>query len=230
MKKIIGILGGMGPGATADAFLKLIKNTPAKKDQEHIPVIMISMPNIPDRTDSILHNGPSPLPEMMKSLKILESSGATCIVMPCNTAHYWYELLKESTSLDFISIIDSACENIINDGATSVGVLATTATIETGLYQKRLGELGVKTYIPDAINQIEVMKSIREYKSGDFVSAVDTLIPVIKLMESKGIEKFVMGCTEIPLILSSMAEKSPEKFIDATDALIKKAIKWYYAQ
>ncbi|CDL80105.1 putative aspartate racemase (fragment) [Xenorhabdus cabanillasii JM26] len=96
MKKIIGILGGMGPAATE----KIIKNTPATCDQEHIPVITISFPDIPDRTENIL-SGESPLKQMVTALRILENAGAQCIIMPCNTAHYWYDELKAETKVPY---------------------------------------------------------------------------------------------------------------------------------
>ncbi|MBQ0369010.1 aspartate/glutamate racemase family protein, partial [Providencia rettgeri] len=134
MKKILGMLGGMGPGATADAFSKLINNTGAKKDQEHIPVIIVSIPDIPDRTENIIYSGPSPLPAMIEYLKILENAGVSCIIMPCNTAHFWYEDLIKETGIHFISIINAACNKILKDNVKKVALLATTATIQTKLY------------------------------------------------------------------------------------------------
>ena len=77
MEKIIGILGGMGPEATADLFFRIIKSTPAKRDQDHIRTLINSNPKIPDRTSSILHDGPSPLPEMIESGRVLERAGAS---------------------------------------------------------------------------------------------------------------------------------------------------------
>ncbi|EKT62467.1 aspartate/glutamate racemase family protein [Providencia burhodogranariea] len=227
MKKILGMLGGMGPGATADAFAKLIANTKASRDQEHIPIIIVSIPDIPDRTESLIYDGPSPLPAMIESLRILESAGVSCIIMPCNTAHYWYEELKKSVSIPFISIIDSACNKIIKENIKSVALLATTATIEAGLYQHKLAENNIKCLIPDDIEQYKIMKSIIAYKAGDFHSAQEIMLSCVSKLEEKGINKFVMGCTEIPLILKNISRQYPEKFIDATDELIKETINWY---
>ncbi len=91
MNNLIGILGGMGPGATVDAMQKLINNTPANKDQDHIPTIAVSIPDIPDRTQCILNHSASPLDKMVQYLKILENAGAECIIIPCNTAHFWFD-------------------------------------------------------------------------------------------------------------------------------------------
>ncbi|HHE6468036.1 TPA: aspartate/glutamate racemase family protein [Providencia rettgeri] len=227
MKKILGMLGGMGPGATADAFSKLINNTDAKKDQEHIPVIIVSIPDIPDRTENIIYNGQSPLPAMIASLKILENAGVSCIIMPCNTAHFWYEDLIKETGIHFISIINAACNKILKDNVKKVALLATTATIQTKLYQNKLSLHGVECIEPDEMNQYKIMQSIISYKSGDIRKAKELIYPYINQLKSIGINNFVMGCTEIPLILEDISKDSPEQFIDATEALINEAIDWY---
>ena len=227
MKKIIGMLGGMGPGATADAFSKLIANTHATKDQDHIPIIIVSIPDIPDRTENIIHHGPSPLPSMIQSLKLLEGAGVSCIIMPCNTAHYWYEDLKKAVDIHFISIIDAACNKIVSSGIKQVTLLATTATIYTKLYQEKLKKMGVECFIPDEINQYKIMQSIILFKSGDLISAKELIFPYINQLNSLGVNKFVMGCTEIPIILNELSIKSPDDFIDATEELIKETVNWY---
>lgn len=227
MKKILGMLGGMGPGATVDAFSKLVTNTQASKDQEHIPVIIVSIPDIPDRTENIIHHGPSPLPAMIDSLRILERAGVSCIIMPCNTAHYWYEDLKSSVNIHFISIIDTACNKIIEMGIKRIALLATTATIYTQLYQDKLKKHKIECIIPDEINQYKIMQSIISYKAGDLIKAKELIYPYIDQLKSLGINKFVMGCTEIPLILNELAGIYPNDFIDATEELIKETISWY---
>ena len=87
--KIIGIIGGMGPAATIDLYKKIVENTPAEKDQEHIHVIIDSYPQIEDRTEYILYGGKNPAPRLIESAKRLESAGADALIMPCNTAHYF---------------------------------------------------------------------------------------------------------------------------------------------
>ncbi len=227
MKKILGILGGMGPGATVDAFSKLVSNTQASKDQEHIPVIIVSIPDIPDRTENIIHHGPSPLPAMINSLHILERMGVSCVIIPCNTAHYWYEDLRNSVNMHFISIIDATCNKIIEMGVKRIALLATTATIYTQLYQNNLNKHEVECIVPDEINQYKIMQSIISYKAGNLIKAKELIYPYVEQLKSLGINKFVMGCTEIPLILNEQAEIYPDNFIDATEELIKEAINWY---
>ncbi|MBQ0329703.1 aspartate/glutamate racemase family protein, partial [Providencia rettgeri] len=153
--------------------------------------------------------------------------GVSCIIMPCNTAHYWYEDLKKEININFISIIDAACKKIIEDNVKKVALLATTATIHTKLYQEKLNVNNIECIVPDEVNQYKIMQSIILYKSGDLAKARELLYPYISQLKSRGIDKFVMGCTEIPLILEELSKNNPEDFIDATEALIKEAINWY---
>ncbi|MBC8951379.1 aspartate/glutamate racemase family protein [Xenorhabdus sp. PB62.4] len=226
MKKIIGILGGMGPAATLDAMEKIIKNTPATCDQEHIPVIAISFPDIPDRTASILSGGESPLNKMLAALRILEAAGARCIIMPCNTAHYWYDELKSSTEIHFLNMIEITCNKIVSEGINNVAILATTGTIKAGLYQSRLEKENINFVIPDDIQQGIIMESILVYKSGNEERAYQLLKPVIYQLKNIGVEWFIMGCSEIPVILKRDSNKV--EYIDATEELVRYAIAWSY--
>ncbi|MBD2792573.1 amino acid racemase [Xenorhabdus szentirmaii] len=226
MNKIIGILGGMGPVATIDTMEKIIKNTPAVCDQEHIPVIAVSFPDIPDRTANILTGGESPLNNMLVALKVLETAGAGCIIMPCNTAHYWYEKLKATTGIHFLNIIEITCNKIVNERINNIAILATTGTIKAGLYQDRLRKEKVDFVVPDDIQQKRVMESIFAYKSGDGERAYLLLESVITQLENMGVERFIMGCSEIPVILSHCDNK--DRYIDATEELVKRAVEWFY--
>ncbi|MFR5602049.1 MAG: aspartate/glutamate racemase family protein, partial [Lachnospiraceae bacterium] len=102
MDPIIGIIGGMGPLATCDLFDKMTRMTAATTDQEHVHIIIDSNTCIPDRTQAILHGGPSPVPEIKKSAKRLENMGASLLIMPCNTAHYFYDEICQDLSLPLL--------------------------------------------------------------------------------------------------------------------------------
>ncbi|ATA24548.1 aspartate racemase [Brenneria goodwinii] len=229
MNSLIGILGGMGPGATVDAMQKLIKNTPAYRDQDHIPMIAVSIPDIPDRTKCILDHSASPLEKMIQYMKILENAGAECIIIPCNTAHYWFNELKLHTHAEMISIIDATCEVIRDKKITNVGLLATTATVKANIYQDNISKSHIYCHTPTAAEQNLVMESIYTYKSGNALAAHNILAPVKDRMLQDGVEKIILGCTELPLILEGEIQKTPESYIDATDALIKKTVEWYFA-
>ena len=130
MKKTIGILGGMGPMATADLFRKIVACTDAAGDNDHIRVYIDSNASIPDRTAAILSGGEDPVPAMADALRHLELCGADCLVMPCNTAHYFLPRLAPLTKLPFLSMIEAAaraCRERFPGKAAAI--LATTGTL-----------------------------------------------------------------------------------------------------
>lgn len=225
MKKIIGILGGMGPAATVDVFNKFVESTKATKDQEHIPLLISSIPDIPDRTEAILNGGKDPFKKMAKYLKKLEDAGAKCIIMPCNTAHFWFDKLKAISKVEMISIIDSAIKELKIRGKKNIGILATYGTLETKLYQNALTENGFTLILSN--NQDNVMKSIYTFKAGDLKSAEDLMKEQAKSLFDKGAEVVILGCTEVPIILAKEAKNEPQKYLDATQALVNQAIIWY---
>lgn len=92
---MIGVLGGMGPAATVDFLAKLVRLTPAHRDQDHIPVVVVSDPRVPDRVGPIMQgHGPSPLDALCRAISTLEQAGAACIAIPCHTAHFWYDQMS----------------------------------------------------------------------------------------------------------------------------------------
>ena len=227
MNKAIGILGGMGPQATVDAMSKIIKNTPAHCDQEHIPVITVSIPDIPDRTKSIINQDNEPLKKMSEYLRILENADVGCIIIPCNTAHFWFDQLQQITHTKMISIIDATANFIQKSNAKEICILATSATISIELYQKKLSDNHIPFTIPESDVQQQIMQSIYKYKSGNVKESKEIMIDIIKLYDFNPDRKFLLACTEIPLILEDWIKENPELFIDATDVLIRNAIEWY---
>ncbi|OOF65578.1 aspartate/glutamate racemase family protein [Rodentibacter sp. Ppn85] len=227
MKNVIGILGGMGPAATADMFQKFIQFTPAHCDQEHIPLVISSIPDIPDRNSSILHGGESPLMAMDERIQGLERAGAKCILIACNTAHYWYDELKERCRVDMLNIVDSTINEIIKMGKTRIGILATDATLATRLYQAKLENQGLTCLIPEDNSQKSVMESIYLYKSGEIDKAEKLMLVQRDELIRCGAEVIILGCTEVPLILQKVIKDEPTLYEDSTAALVRAAIRWY---
>ena len=227
MKGLIGVLGGMGPAATVDLFNKFVTFTAAQRDQEHIPLIISSIPDIPDRTDALMHNGLSPLPVMRDYMHKLEDAGAECIVIPCNTAHYWFKELKDACHIDILSIIDTTVDEVRVCGKTRIGLLATDATLYMGLYQKGIESLGFNYITPDADGQKNVMKSIYSLKAGNVTHAQKLMEEQAENLFSRGAEILFLGCTEIPIILSQAVKDQPLRYIDSTASLVRAGIKWY---
>ena len=226
-KKTIGILGGMGPLATADLFQKIVLLTKADTDREHIRVYIDSNANIPDRTAAILSGGEDPVPEMSSALRHLEACGADCIIMPCNTAHYFLPRLQAMTEIPFLSILTAAAEACkAQFPGKTVGILATRGTLAADLYQKALAQAGVPYLIPDAPAQDALMRVIYDgVKAGKGPDSYRAdFLTVLEQMSAGGAEVFLLGCTELPLAAESLKITLPT--VDPTAELAKAAIRF----
>jgi len=206
-EKVIGILGGMGPEATLDLFGKIIANTPAATDQDHLRVVIDSNPKVPDRTAAILRGGESPVPAMKAAIKALKQAGADFVVIPCVSAHFFLDELRREAGLPILSMFDVAAEHIRLHYAhiRKIGMLATTGTLQGGRFRERLQESGIETLTPAGPDQERVMVSIYEIKGapgGRDRSAIAAEIRAIagRLIQG-GVQGVVAGCTEIPLVL-----------------------------
>ena len=148
-EKVIGILGGMGPEATLDCYSRIISNTPAKTDQEHLRVIIDSNPKVPDRTAAIVAGGESPVPILVAGCRSLQQAGADFIIIPCVSAHFFLDEIQQQIDLPILSIFDVVTETIISDHPQikTVGLMGTTGTINGGLFQKRLAVEGIKSIL-----------------------------------------------------------------------------------
>ena len=223
--KTIGIMGGMGPMATVDLMKKIILATPASKDQEHIPMLVDNNSQIPDRTKAIMGQGASPAPEMVKTAKRLMMAGADFIIIACNTAHYFLPEILPQISIPVLSIIDVTTNSALEKGFKSVGLLATTGTVSTGLYQKKLEASGLQCITPSADKQHllddMIYQGVKANNENYDTRAVKELLAE---MQNAGAEAFILGCTEVPVAVSMY--KLQGEFIDATDELAKAAIKF----
>lgn len=228
MNKKLGILGGMGPLATVEFMLKIISQTPAHNDQEHIPMIVSSVPQIPDRTAFIMGHGEDPYPELKHSFEQLEQSGAECIVIPCNTAHYWYPQLRATSHVHTISIIDSVVQETQIRKHKMVGLLATTATMKTRMYQQKLNQYDIDVIETDDLQQQAVMQGIYEVKAGNVERGKALMLPVFEAMLAQGADAVIFGCTEIPVALAEQNMQSPQHCLDSLEILAKHCIEWSY--
>lgn len=218
---VVGILGGMGPEATCDLFMKIIRNTPAQKDQDHLRVIIDSNPKIPDRTAYILGHGQDPRPLLIETAKNVEKAGASFIAIPCNTAHYFHKDIQENVSIPVLHMMDEVAKYL--DGRVKkVGILATTGTVRTGLYTKALAKVDIETVLPDEEDQRFVMESIYYVKAALLDKARDLILEQARKLEAQGCDAVIAGCTEIPLILKD-GDLAVE-VIDATDILAKACV------
>lgn len=227
MKKTIGILGGMGPMATADLFRKIVSLTDAKSDSDHIRIYIDNNAAIPDRTAAILHGGADPLPAMTESLQKLLACGADCLLIPCNTAHYFLPPLQAQTQVPFLDITQvsaQACRDRF-PGQTAA-VLATTGTLSVGLYQHALTEAGVPFLLPDEREQKTLMEVIYDgVKAGRPPEVYEEgMRAVLTGLTGRGADYFILACTELPLAAEALALAEPT--IDPTEELARAAIRF----
>lgn len=219
-RRILGVLGGMGPEASAYFYTLITKLTKAKNDQDHISMIIYSEPTIPDRTKAFLGKGPSPVQAMIKAIKLLEQNGAHVIAIPCNSAHYWINELKNNTNTKIIDMIEEFTKDIKQLNYKKLGLLATTTTVQSKLYEKYLQPYNIQIILPQ--NQEQIMQAIYQIKAGKTKRARKTLIKAAKELEQKGAQAIIAGCTEIPLALKPKDTKIP--LLDPMISLAKKAI------
>lgn len=220
---VLGIIGGMGPAATADFLAKFTQLTPAGYDQEHIASVTCCFPSIPDRSEAILANGPSPLPAMLWSLKLLERCEVSRVVMPCNTAHRWFDDLQRTTTLPMIHIVDAVRHALIARDVVHnpVGLLATTATIRAGIYANRLAPCGIDCLIPTDDEQNHVMEVIRRIKARTVDEhCIVSIRAVAANLRRRGARSIILGCTELPLVLPS----EQGELLDSTAALARECV------
>lgn len=230
MNALLGVLGGMGPLAAADFFRKLIYLTPAGRDQEHIPVVMYSVPQIPDRMAAIAGGGESPLPAMLAGVRALKAAGALRIAIACNTAHYWAEALEREGGVPVLHIADAACDALarrVPRGAT-LGLMGTRGTLAAGFYQRRLAARGYAC-ITNTGEEIErlVHPAIAAVKRNGIDEAAGLARTAVERLRAAGAAAVILGCTEIPLAVDHGGPDLAAQCVDATHALAGACVAWW---
>lgn len=224
-EKIIGILGGMGPEATIDLFYKIIKFTPAEKDQEHLRIIIDNNPKIPDRTAAILGKGEDPLPALQETAQNLEKAGADFIVIPCNTAHYFLSSIQESVNIPVLNMIEETAKETKKriPQIKKVGLLASIGVYKSEIYHQHFKKFNIEIISPEEKDKEEIMKVIYTIKAGDLSKRVKkNILKITQKLIDKGAEAIIAGCTEIPLILKEGDVSVP--LIDPTQILARIAV------
>lgn len=220
--KTIGIVGGMGPEATCDLYLKIIRNTPADKDQDHIRTIIDSNPKIPDRTAFILGQGPDPRPLLIETARNVERAGASFLVLPCNTAHYFHKDVQDAVGIPVLHMMEEVAR-YLKGKVELVGILATSGTLKTGLYEKALSEAGIRSLVPSGEDQEKVMEAIYSVKAGKLQHGRELILEQGRKLAHRGAQAVIAGCTEIPLILKQ--GDLDVEVVDATEILAKACVR-----
>ncbi|MCR2042928.1 aspartate/glutamate racemase family protein [Anaerosalibacter massiliensis] len=227
--KIIGIIGGMGPEATADLYMKIIKETKVKEEQEHFRVIIDSNPKIPDRTRAILEKGESPVNAIVETANNLGKAGVDIGCMPCITAHYFFDEVQSQVPFKIINALEELNLYLKNNypNIKNIGILATTGTVKTGLFNKYLTDFNI-IYPDEDTQSKKVMEAIygeSGIKKGNTGKEnLNLLVEATEELVDKGAKLIIGGCTEITLVLKPYNIDKP--LIDPMDVVAKSIVRY----
>jgi aspartate racemase len=226
MLKKLGILGGMGPLATSCLFKKIIDLTDANCDQEHIPIFIYNNTSIPDRTAYLVNSGENPKEYLIESAKTLENIGADFLIMPCNTAHYFYDEIIKEINIPFLNMIEETVKYVLKKypGIKKVGLLATDGTCAAGIYDKYFGNYGIEVIKPSKEKQSFVMKFIYDIKKGSSKINFDGFYEAVQEMNDKDVDVSLLGCTELSLAKDLYHIKGT--YVDPLEVIAIRAIKY----
>jgi aspartate racemase len=227
---MIGVLGGMGPLATLDFFNKVLAATPAKNDAEHVPLLIQSDPRIQPRPPAILSGALSPLPELLAGRDRLIAAGATALVMPCNTAHFWFADLVKGCSVPFISIVNASIHELRNlaDAGRPIGLIATRATLAAQIFDAPLKRAGYTPIQPDEeMMDTLVLPGIELVKAGHAPQGGNLIEQAVQALLAQGAGAVVLACTETPLALDAVQSPLRAQCVDSTAALARACVAWW---
>lgn len=227
--KTIGVLAGMGPEAGAYFLDRIIKSCAAARDQDHPPVILYSLPQVPDRTEAILRGGRSPVPPLLRGLGALKGAGADFAVMSCISAHYFLPRLAPRSPLPLMDLVGETLTELkrARPSLKRIGLIATTGTVRSGLVSGRFEAAGIEVIVPSARDQKMVMAAIygKQGVKAGFTSGPPrkVLLDVARKLVRRGARAVVAGCTEVPLVL--LPEDLPVPLIDPMEIGARAAVK-----
>jgi aspartate racemase len=222
---VVGVIGGMGPDATVDFMSRVLRETPAEVDQDHVRMVVEHNPRIPSRQSAMRGDGENPGPVIAAMAVRLEAAGADFLVMPCNAAHAWQSDIEAATDIPFVSIIDESVRSALNRSGdeSAVGLMTTPGCFAAGLYQQALMDAGRPVVIQTPEELAETMSLVERIKGGDQSEKVAAALQKLaaRLIE-RGAKVMIAACTELPLVLNeSMFDVA---FVSSTDVLAKETV------
>ncbi len=222
-KKILGIVGGVGPLATMFIGEMIVRRTKAAKDQDHVNSIITNNTEIPDRTAFIMGKSEeNPVPVMIQDMKKLVSIGAELIIVPCNTAHTFYDELQQGSNVPLIHMIRETMKRAEHEGAKKVGILATTGTVTSKVYQHAAHEYGLLPVVPEQEIQEKVMSIIYDNVKAGKNADKEIWREIVDYMENQGCDRIILGCTELSIVKKEM--DLPDFYLDSLIVLAETAI------
>lgn len=225
-EKTVGVIGGMGPEATAEFFRKLVAATPAKDDADHIHVLIDNNPKVPSRIKALIEKtGEDPAPVLSAMAQGLERAGADFLVIPCNTAHHYLLEIARAVSIPVLDMValSAAKLAVLAPRPKKIGMLASPAVRLVGLYDRRLREKDFDAIFPDARDEERVLRIIRAVKANRMDVALRAdYAAVIEALAQRGADALLVACTELSVL--GLPEDTPLPAIDALDVLVEAAV------
>ena len=222
-KPRLGILGGMGPQATQIFYQRILDRTDAERDQEHLPTLILSDTEMPDRTTAILSGeGETVYQRLLEDARLLERNGCTAVAIPCNTSHYFVDKLQSELAVPILHMVRETCKVLAKRGCKRVGILATDGTVQTGLYQTECAAQGFEGVAPDEATQKLVMSIIYdEIKKGEKGSR-EKFAAIDRALRELGCDAAILGCTELSVY--RVYHGLPDFYVDAMEVLVEQSI------
>lgn len=226
-KRLIGVLGGMGPAATIDFMAQVRSLTPAQRDQDHVPLLVHCVPQIPDRTSAILTGGDAPFVPLLAGARLLERAGARAIAIACNTAHYWHARLAAEVDIPVLHIAH-AVRDLLREhsgGYQRVALMGTAGTRAARLYDEMLAPDMGELFFPDLATQAAIDRAIVCVKTGELTLARQHAGEAAdRLRDGQRADRLLLACTELPIALRDSAFS--DVCIDATHALAQACVRF----
>jgi len=230
----LGVVGGVGPAATVDFLQKVVRSTPARRDQDHLRLLVEQNPQIPDRTEHLVGEGMDPTLALYATCKKLQAGEADLIAIPCNTAHAFVEKIQAHLDIPIMNMLTVTVTHVRESfpSLRKVGLLATTGTISSGVYRRALEDHGLDEVVPPPALQARVMNAIygaQGVKAG-FTSGQcrDDVVAAIHDLAAQGVEVIILGCTELPILFPDgepiHVNGRPITLVDPTDILAKRCV------
>ncbi|MCB7138102.1 aspartate/glutamate racemase family protein [Cellulosimicrobium marinum] len=224
----VGVIGGVGPLATAYFLQLVVALTDAERDQDHLDMVVLNHATIPDRTAFVLgRSTQDPGPVLARDAQRLEAFGVSFLVMPCNTAHYFTQQVLDAVSVPFVSIIDTTVQAARErvPGLTTVGILATAGTASSGVYQDAFAARGVEAIVPDEADQALVSQIIYEQVKAGRPVDIATFRAVAGRLVARGASVVVLGCTELSVVAVDHDLLADPVYLDSMDQLARATIR-----
>lgn len=219
----LGVIGGLGPMATAYYLELVVRMTDVKRDQDHPELIVMDLPSIPDRTAYILGNSKEdPLLPMVEAGKQMKQLGVTVVATPCVTAHYFHEDLQAGIGLPVIHVIQRTAQLLQQAGVQRVGLMATDGTVQSGIFQRQIEALDMELILPDAEDQRGVMTLIYDQVKAGIAPDMELFTSIRDRLHRNGAQVVILGCTELSLLKK---ERSlGDGILDVLDVLARESV------